>query len=187
MILIIDNYDSFVYNLYQYVGELHPHVKVMRNNKISLSEITLLKPSHIILSPGPGHPSDAGVCVSLIQQFSGTFPILGICLGHQAIGFAFSGKIMHANKIMHGKQSRIYHNGSGLFSNIPTPFLSTRYHSLAVSPDNLPESLLVDAYTQDKTIMALRHIQHKTFGLQFHPESIVSEHGKTLIQNFLKV
>lgn len=187
MICIIDNYDSFVYNLYQYVGEIQPNIVVYRNDKVSIAEIEKLKPSHIILSPGPGRPEDAGICVELINYFGGKIPILGICLGLQAIGLAFGGKIGYAKQVMHGKQSLVTNNGKGIFKDIPDCFMAVRYHSLIVERQDLPDSLQISAYTEDNTIMAFNHKQYPIYGLQFHPESILTEYGKVMIRNFLNV
>jgi anthranilate synthase component II len=187
MICLIDNYDSFTYNLYQYIGEIDIDILVKRNDEITIEDINNLSPSHIILSPGPGHPRDAGVIVDAIKEFSGKIPILGICLGHQAIGLAMGGEVNLAAQVVHGKQSSIIHNGVGLFKDIPSPFQAVRYHSLAVMKEGFPDCLEIQAYTEDNTIMALSHKEHLTFGLQFHPESILSEHGKTLLYNFLSL
>ncbi|MCX7920912.1 MAG: aminodeoxychorismate/anthranilate synthase component II [Clostridia bacterium] len=187
MIYLIDNYDSFTYNLYQYIGEINQHITVKRNDEITLKQIRELAPSHIIISPGPGHPSQAGISVELIREFMGKIPILGICLGHQAIGLALGGTVNLARDIVHGKQSKVYHNGKGIFRGVPSPFQSVRYHSLAVMREGLPECLNIQAYTEDDTIMALEHKHYPVFGLQFHPESILSEYGKVLISNFLNI
>jgi len=187
MVLLLDNYDSFTYNLYQYIGEFTNDVKVIRNDQITLEEIEDLKPSHIVISPGPGHPADAGVSVSLVKRFSGQIPLLGVCLGHQAIAVAMGGKVGHAKSIVHGKLSAVHCSGKGIFEGIPETIQAVRYHSLAVSEDEFPECLQIDAYTDDMTIMALSHKKHHTFGLQFHPESVLSEYGKDLIGNFLRI
>ncbi|HPG29737.1 MAG TPA: bifunctional anthranilate synthase component II/anthranilate phosphoribosyltransferase [bacterium] len=185
MILLIDNYDSFVYNLYQYVSEFGYDVQVFRNDKITLDEIAKLNPSHIIISPGPGRPENAGIICDLIKRFHSEIPILGICLGHQAIGYAFGGKITNAKKIMHGKSSRIFHNKTGIFSNLNNPFSAVRYHSLVIEYDSLPEELEITAHTEDGTIMGIRHKKYQFLqGIQFHPESILTEEGKKLLLNF---
>jgi len=187
MVLLLDNYDSFTYNLYQYIGEITSDVKVVRNDQITLDEVEKLAPSHIVISPGPGHPIDAGVSVALIKRFSGLIPILGVCLGHQAIAVAMGGKVTHAKSIVHGKLSAVHCKGKGIFVGIPETIQAVRYHSLAVSENEFPESLQIDAYTDDSTIMALSHKEHKTFGVQFHPESVLSEYGKKLLANFLSL
>ena len=187
MIYLIDNYDSFTYNLYQYIGEINQHITVKRNDEITLKQIRETAPSHIIISPGPGHPSQAGISVELILEFMGKIPILGICLGHQAIGLALGGTVNLAKDVVHGKQSTVYHNGKGIFTGVPSPFQAVRYHSLAVVREGLPDCLKIQAYTEDDTIMALEHKHYPVFGLQFHPESILSEYGKVLISNFLNI
>ena len=186
MLLMLDNYDSFTYNLVQYFGELGQDVRTVRNDQITLDEIAALKPDHICISPGPCTPQQAGVSVPLLQRFAGTIPILGVCLGHQAIGAAFGGKIIRAREVMHGKTSLIAHTGVGVFRDLPSPFTVTRYHSLSIERASLPACLDVTAWTDDGEIMG---VQHKTFnlhGVQFHPESILSEHGHALLQNFLR-
>ncbi len=185
MILMIDNYDSFTYNLVQYLSELGEKLIVHRNDKITLEEIEGLRPSHIVVSPGPGRPHDAGISIDVIKKFSGKVPILGVCLGHQCIGQAFGGKIIIAKKLMHGKTSIIYHNGKGIFKDIPDPFEATRYHSLIVQKRSLPSSLQVIAETKDKEIMALKHKKLPVWGVQFHPESILTSEGKKLLKNFI--
>ena len=187
MILIIDNYDSFTYNLYQYIAEISDDVLVKRNDKITLAEIAELKPSSIVLSPGPGRPEDAGICVDVIKTFMNTMPILGVCLGHQAIGEVFGGRIIRAKELMHGKTSRIYHNGKGLFKGLSNPFYATRYHSLVVERKSFPRDLEITAETKDKEIMGLRHKSMPIYGVQFHPESILTKEGKKLLKNFLKL
>lgn len=187
MICLIDNYDSFTYNLYQYVGEIDSDIIVKRNDEITLDEIESISPTHIILSPGPGHPSEAGITTEVIRKFTGKIPILGICLGHQAIGLVMGGTVDSASNIVHGKQSTIFHYGKGLFEGIPSPFQAVRYHSLAIMRHDFPNSLEIHGYTDDGTIMALAHKTHHVYGLQFHPESILSEYGKDLIRNFLKI
>jgi anthranilate synthase/aminodeoxychorismate synthase-like glutamine amidotransferase len=186
MILVIDNYDSFTYNLVQYLGELGARMKVMRNDEITIGEIQRLKPEKIVISPGPGTPKDAGISVAVIKKFSGKIPLLGVCLGHQAIAYAFGGKIIHAKNLMHGKTSKIYHNSKDLFKGLSNPFTATRYHSLVAERKSFPKCLEITAWTKDdKEIMGLRHKTHPTFGVQFHPESILTEEGKKLLDNFL--
>lgn len=187
MILLVDNYDSFTYNLYQYMGEFNQDIMVCRNDRITLEEVNELKPSHIVISPGPGHPTDAGVSTGLVKRFTGHVPILGICLGHQAIALAMGGEIGHSLSIVHGKLFTIHHSGGGVFQDLPHSFNAVRYHSLAVVHDSLPDCLRVDAHAKDMTIMALSHREHHTYGLQFHPESILSEYGRELISNFLSI
>jgi len=187
MILIVDNYDSFTYNLVQYLGELNGKVVVFRNDKISPGDIEKLKPEKIVISPGPGRPKDAGVSCAVIRKFSGQIPILGICLGHQCIGQVFGGKIVQARRLMHGKTSLIYHDRQGIFKGVKSPFEATRYHSLIVKSAGLPKCLQVIARTKDKEIMAFKHRQFKLWGLQFHPESILTGEGKKLLKNFLGV
>lgn len=186
-ILIIDNYDSFTYNLVQYFGELKAEPIVFRNNEISISEIHKICPDKIVISPGPCTPKEAGISNAVIQCFSGKIPILGVCLGHQCIGHSFGGKIVRAKKIMHGKTSKIYHNGNILFRNICSPFIATRYHSLLVEKTTLPKLLEVIAWTKDKEVMALKHRTDPTWGVQFHPESIMTKEGKKILSNFLKI
>ena len=185
-ILLIDNYDSFVYNLYQYIGELGPEVTVKRNDEVDLSWIKRKTPDKIVISPGPGRPEAAGISVSLVREFYGKIPILGVCLGHQAIGFAFGARILRAKKIMHGKTSLIYHNQREVFKGLPCPFTATRYHSLIIERKSLPECLIVTAETEDGIIMGLRHREHPVEGVQFHPESILTFEGKKLLGNFLE-
>lgn len=187
MLLLLDNYDSFTYNLYQYITEVDSDVKVIRNDKITLDEISNLQPSHIVISPGPGRPENAGISVSLVKRFSGYIPILGVCLGHQAIAVAMGGKVENAKSIVHGKQSTVYCNGKGLFEGMPQTIQAVRYHSLAVCEEDFPTCLQVDAYTDDLTIMALSHKEHQTYGVQFHPESILSEYGKEILNNFIRM
>ena len=186
MILVIDNYDSFTYNLVQYLGELGADVEVRRNDAISLDEVEALAPAQIVISPGPCTPSEAGISVALIERFAGRTPILGVCLGHQAIGQAFGGRIVRAKQVMHGKLSAIAHDGRGVFAGIPTPFQATRYHSLAIEPASVPESLAVTARTDDGEIMGVRHREYAVEGVQFHPEAILTEHGKRMLGNFLE-
>ena len=185
MLLMIDNYDSFTYNLVQYVGEMSADLTVVRNDRITIPEIRNLNPGRIILSPGPCTPSEAGVCVEVVRELHKEFPILGVCLGHQAIGEALGGKVVKAGEIFHGKTSSIVHTGKEIFSNIPSPFTATRYHSLIVERDTLPMCLEVTAWTDNGVIMGLRHREYPTFGVQFHPESIATEHGKQILENFL--
>lgn len=187
MILLIDNYDSFTYNLLHYLGELGAEVVVRRNDKISIADIEKMKPKAIVISPGPCAPKQAGICLDVIKKFSGKLPILGVCLGHQAIAEAFSGKVIRAKKPMHGKVSKIKHNGKGLFKNIPNPFNATRYHSLIVEKKSLPDELIITAETDDGVIMGLQHRKYETHGVQFHPESIESEHGHKILKNFLDI
>ncbi len=185
MLLMIDNYDSFTYNLVQYFGELGEEVLTVRNDDITLSEISQLNPARICLSPGPCSPKEAGICINLLKEFSGKYPILGVCLGHQAIGEAFGGNIIRAKEVMHGKTSQITHTGVGVFKDIPSPYTVTRYHSLAIERSSLPDCLEITAWTNDGEIMGVRHKQFDIQGVQFHPESILSEHGHALLKNFL--
>ena len=187
MILMIDNYDSFTYNLVQYLSELGEKLVVHRTDKISLAEIEDLNPSHIVISPGPGRPVDAGISREVIEEFGKRIPILGVCLGHQCIAEAFGGKVVSARRLMHGKISMIYHAGRGIFQDIPSPFEATRYHSLIVDRKSLPKTLKVIARTKDKEIMALKHKKFPVWGVQFHPESILTEHGKKLLKNFINL
>ena len=184
---MIDNYDSFTYNLVQYFMELGEKVEVFRNDKISVSDIKKLNPSRIIISPGPGDPKGAGISCPAIKAFAGTIPILGVCLGMQSIGFVFGGKIIGAKELMHGKTSHIYHDGKTIFKGLPNPFVATRYHSLVVERESLPESLEISAWTNDGEIMGLRHKHYKVEGVQFHPESILTSKGKDLLANFLSL
>ena len=185
MLIIIDNYDSFTYNLVHYLGELGAECRVFRNDAIAVEEVLALKPQGIVLSPGPGYPESAGICLDLVREAAGTVPLLGVCLGHQAIGQAFGARIVRAPKLMHGKLSPIRHAGNGLFEGLPQDFRATRYHSLAVERDSLPETLKVNAETDQGVIMGLTHRDYPLFGVQFHPESIASEHGHALLANFL--
>jgi anthranilate synthase/aminodeoxychorismate synthase-like glutamine amidotransferase len=188
MILVIDNYDSFTYNLVQYLGELGTQPFVRRNNEITLDEIASLKPERIVISPGPGRPEQAGITLDVIKRFGPTVPVLGVCLGHQAIGMAFGGLVVRANAPMHGKTSAIKHDGQGVFAGIASPLTVARYHSLVVQKDGLPKELEVTAQTEDDgTIMALRHREFPIYGVQFHPESIMTREGQHLLRNFLKV
>ncbi len=186
MLIIIDNYDSFTYNLVHYLGELGADCRVFRNDAIAVEEVMALRPQGIVLSPGPGYPQGAGICLDLVKQAAGAVPLLGVCLGHQAIGQAFGGRIVRAPKLMHGKLSAIRHDGGGLFDGLPQGFEATRYHSLTVERDSLPAALEVNAETDRGVIMGLRHSEWPVFGVQFHPESIASEHGHALLANFLR-
>ncbi len=186
MLLMIDNYDSFTYNLVQYFGELGADVRVYRNDAITVAEIEALAPERIVISPGPCSPAEAGVSVATIQHFAGKLPILGVCLGHQSIGAAFGGKIVHAQQLMHGKTSPIHHADKGVFHGLPNPFIATRYHSLAIERASCPECLEITAWTEDGEIMGVRHRTLEVEGVQFHPESIKTEHGHRLLQNFLQ-
>jgi len=185
MLLVIDNYDSFTYNLVQYLGELGEELKVYRNDQITLPEIEKIHPSRIVISPGPGTPAEAGISESVIKYFAGKIPILGVCLGHQAIGEVFGGKVIRAGRIMHGKTSPIFHDGRTIFKGLPNPFTATRYHSLIVEKASLPASLEISAWTEQDEIMGLRHKEFKVEGVQFHPESILTDAGKQLLANFL--
>jgi anthranilate synthase component 2 len=191
MLLMIDNYDSFTYNLVQYLGELGAEVQVSRNDRITLEEIGRLAPRHIVLSPGPCTPNEAGICLELVRRFAGRIPILGVCLGHQCIGQAFGGKIVRAREIMHGKTSMIHHDGSGVFRDLAAPFEATRYHSLVIERASLPECLAISAWTETEggdmdEIMGVKHRHLPLEGVQFHPESILTEHGHDLLRNFLR-
>ena len=187
MILLLDNYDSFTYNLAQYLGELGCQVEVHRNDRISVEQIAHRKPERIVISPGPCTPKEAGICVELIQKLAGKIPILGVCLGLQSIGVAFGGKIIRAPKLFHGKTSQIRHDGSGVFRGLPNPFTATRYHSLIVERKSLPAELQVNAETDDGIIMGMQHRQYPLMGVQFHPESVLTESGKQLLKNFLSL
>ena len=191
MLLMIDNYDSFTYNLVQYLGELGQDVRVYRNDQITLDDIATLKPDRIVISPGPCTPNEAGVSVPTIREFAGKIPILGVCLGHQSIGQAFGGKIVHAREIMHGKTSMIHHKNVGVFRGLENPFEATRYHSLVIEKDSIPECLEITAWTQDADgkldeIMGVRHKTLAVEGVQFHPESILTQHGHDMLRNFLE-
>jgi anthranilate synthase/aminodeoxychorismate synthase-like glutamine amidotransferase len=186
LVLVIDNYDSFTYNLVQYLGELGEDVMVRRNDEITLAEIAPLSPVAVVLSPGPGTPSDAGICKDLLVELGPTLPILGVCLGHQCLGEAFGGTVRRASQVMHGKVSRVTHAEQSVFRGIPSPFAATRYHSLVVDRQNLPADLEVTAWTDDGTVMGLRHRQYPLAGVQFHPEAILTEHGHELLANFLQ-
>ncbi|HLV82025.1 MAG TPA: aminodeoxychorismate/anthranilate synthase component II [Chthonomonadaceae bacterium] len=185
MILVIDNYDSFTYNLVQYLGELGADLVVRRNDKVALEEIAGMRPERIVLSPGPCTPNEAGVCVPLIQRFAGQIPILGVCLGHQSIGAAFGGEVVRNDRIMHGKISRIHHSGQGVFRGLPEPFEATRYHSLVIKRDTMPNCLEITAETEEGEVMGVRHRQFLIEGVQFHPESVLTGCGKDLLRNFL--
>ena len=187
MILMIDNYDSFTYNLVQYLGELGEELVVKRNDQITLAGVRRLKPSSIVISPGPGSPKDAGISNDLIRTFAGNIPILGVCLGHQCIGEVFGGEVVRAKRPMHGKTSPIYHTRQALFAGLPNPFEATRYHSLIVKRETLPKPLTVTAWTQEREIMGLQHRRFPVYGVQFHPESILTTVGKDLLKNFLEV
>jgi anthranilate synthase/aminodeoxychorismate synthase-like glutamine amidotransferase len=186
MLLMIDNYDSFTYNLVQYLGELGADVRVARNDAITLDEIEMLAPARIVISPGPCTPNEAGVSVPLIRRFAGKIPILGVCLGHQSIGQAFGGRVIRAQHVMHGKLSPVSHSGEGVFAGLPSPFRATRYHSLAIESATLPAELAVTARADDGEIMGVRHREYDVEGVQFHPEAILTEHGKRLLDNFLR-
>jgi len=187
MILVIDNYDSFTYNLVQYLGELGSKPDVRRNDQVTVEEINQMAPERIVISPGPKTPNEAGICLEVIKAFSGRVPILGVCLGHQSIGQAFGGKVIRAPELMHGKTSQISHDGKTIFMGLPNPFPATRYHSLIVERSSLPECLEISATTADGLIMGLRHKQMKVEGVQFHPESVLTKAGKQLLGNFLKI
>jgi anthranilate synthase/aminodeoxychorismate synthase-like glutamine amidotransferase len=187
MILMIDNYDSFTYNLVHYLGELGEKVLVYRNDKVTLEEVGKLNPDMVVISPGPCTPKEAGVSVDLIKEFAGRIPILGVCLGHQAIGYAFGGNIVRAGRLLHGKTSQIYHDGKGIYEGVQTPFEATRYHSLLVEGRSLPEELEVTAWTDQEEIMGIRHKEHLIEGVQFHPESILTQKGKDLLRNFIRI
>jgi anthranilate synthase component 2 len=190
-VVMVDNYDSFTYNLVQYFGELGANVTVVRNDQVSVDDIATLNPDKIVISPGPCTPKEAGISVETILRYAGTYPILGVCLGHQSIGYAFGGKIIHAKQIMHGKTSQVYHHDHGVFKNLPSPYTATRYHSLVIEQSTLPECLEITAWTQDeqKGIEEIMGVRHKTLdieGVQFHPESILTEYGHDLLRNFLE-
>jgi anthranilate synthase component 2 len=186
MIVMIDNYDSFTYNLVQYLGELRAEVAVFRNDEISIQKIEAMHPSHIVISPGPCTPNEAGITLPLIERLAGKVPILGVCLGHQAIGQAFGGKVVRAGKVMHGKTSRVEHDGLGVFSQVQNHFVATRYHSLVVERASLPACLAVTAESEDGEIMGLRHRSLPVEGVQFHPEAMLTEHGHKMLQNFIE-
>ena len=191
MLLMIDNYDSFTYNLVQYFGELKAEVEVVRNDQISIADIETMAPDHLVISPGPCTPNEAGISMEAIRHFAGKLPILGVCLGHQSIGQVFGGKIVHANAIMHGKTSMIVHTGQGVFAGLPSPFEATRYHSLVIEKDSVPDCLEITAWTETENgamdeIMGVRHKDFAIEGVQFHPESILTQHGHQLLRNFLQ-
>ena len=186
MLLVIDNFDSFTYNLVQYFGELGEEVRVYRNDAITLKEIAAMAPTRIVISPGPCAPAQAGISVATIKEFAGRIPLLGVCLGHQSIGEAFGGRIVHARKPMHGKISQVHHAGKGVFKGLPNPLTATRYHSLAIERESLPDCLEITAWTDDGEIMGVRHTSFAVEGMQFHPESIMTERGHDLLQNFLR-
>ncbi|NUM48693.1 MAG: aminodeoxychorismate/anthranilate synthase component II [Anaerolineales bacterium] len=186
MLLIIDNYDSFTYNLVQYLGELGAEIEVYRNDQITVDALAARNPAQIVISPGPGDPDDAGISKEVIRQFGPHIPTLGVCLGHQCIGEVFGGKVSRAPRLMHGKTSPVYHYGGGLFTGVPSPFEATRYHSLIVE-DPLPDALEITAFTKEGEMMALRHKEHPIYGVQFHPESILTTYGKQILKNFLAV
>ena len=186
MLLLIDNYDSFTYNLFQYLGEMGEDVVVVRNDKTSIKEIERLQPQRIVISPGPSTPLNAGICNDVIKHFAPHLPVLGVCLGHQCVGYSYGGRVVQADRIMHGKSSEIQHNGAGVFAGLPSPFSAIRYHSLMLQREELPECFEITAWTEDGTIMGLRHRRYPLEGIQFHPESFMTQHGKTLLSNFLK-
>jgi anthranilate synthase component 2 len=185
-VLLVDNYDSFTYNLYQYLGELGAEVRVVRNDELSAEAALALAPDRIVISPGPGTPDQAGITLDLIRRAAGRIPVLGVCLGHQALGQAFGGEVRRAPKLMHGKTSQIHHDGRSVFARLPDPFTATRYHSLVVDRDSVPESLEISAWTDDGIVMGLRHREYPLEGVQFHPESILTTVGKDLLRNFLE-
>ena len=187
MILMIDNYDSFTYNLVHYLGELGEKVLVFRNDKITIEDVGKLNPDMVVISPGPCTPKEAGISVDLIKEFAGRIPILGVCLGHQSIGYAFGGNIVRAKRLLHGKTSQIYHDGKKIYEGVPTPFEATRYHSLLVEDNSLPDELEVTAWTDEDEIMGIRHKKYLVEGVQFHPESILTKHGKDLLRNFVRI
>jgi len=187
MLLMIDNYDSFTYNLVQYFGELGQDLKVYRNNKITIADIEKMGPDRIVVSPGPCTPKEAGISIEVIRHFAGKIPILGVCLGHQSIGDAFGGDVIRAPSLMHGKTSMIHHDGKTIFQGLPNPFEATRYHSLIIKRETMPSVLEVSAWTEDGVVMGVRHKQYKVEGVQFHPESILTGAGKDLLRNFLKL
>ncbi len=187
MLFILDNYDSFTYNLVQYFGELGAEPVVRRNDEITVAELAALRPTRICISPGPGEPKDAGISEEIIRVLGPTVPVLGVCLGHQAIGEVFGGEVVRAGRLMHGKTSPILHGGGGVFAGLPNPFEATRYHSLVVKPESVPACLEVNAWTPEGEIMGLRHREHPIHGVQFHPESILTLEGKRLLENFLKL
>jgi len=185
MIFVIDNYDSFTYNLVQYLGELGQELRVVRNDECTLADIHAARPERILISPGPCDPDKAGISCAVIEEFSGKLPLFGVCLGHQCIGQVFGGRVVRAERLMHGKTSPIHHDGSGIFAGLPSPFNATRYHSLLVERDSLPDCLRVTAWTAEGEIMGLQHVELPIYGVQFHPESILTEHGKDMLANFI--
>jgi anthranilate synthase component 2 len=185
MLLMIDNYDSFTYNLVQYLGELGADVRVVRNDEVTVDEVEAMRPERIVISPGPCTPNEAGISLGVIERFGARMPILGVCLGHQAIGQAYGGKVVHAKTLMHGKTSAIHHSGRGVLGGLPSPFTATRYHSLAVERESLPGALEVTAWTEEGEIMGLAHRDFRVEGVQFHPESILTEHGHAMLEKFL--
>ncbi len=187
MILMIDNYDSFTYNLVHYLGELGEKVLVFRNDKITIEDVGKLNPDMVVISPGPCTPKEAGISVDLIKEFAGRIPILGVCLGHQSIGYAFGGNIVRAKRLLHGKTSQIYHDGKSIYEGVPMPFEATRYHSLLVEGSSLPDELEMTAWTDEDEIMGIRHKECLIEGVQFHPESILTKHGKDLLRNFVRI
>jgi len=188
MILMIDNYDSFTYNLVQYLGELKADVQVFRNDALTIAKIRKMKPAKIVISPGPGRPEDAGISIDIIKQLGPEIPVLGVCLGHQGIGYAFGGKVINAKRLMHGKTSMIKHNGQGIFKGLPNPFEATRYHSLVIDSKHVPECLTVTAKTTDDgEIMGVQHKTYPIYGVQFHPESILTKQGINILKNFLQL
>lgn len=187
MLLILDNYDSFTYNLVQYFGELGVEMKIFRNDALTVDEVKKLAPDRICISPGPCTPNEAGISLELIRALGATTPILGVCLGHQSIGQVYGGDVVRADRLMHGKTSPIHHNGTSVFKGLPSPFEATRYHSLIVKRETLPDCLEITAWTEEGEIMGLRHKEHPVHGVQFHPESILTEHGKQMLENFLKL
>jgi para-aminobenzoate synthetase component 2 len=187
MILMIDNYDSFTYNLVHYLAELGEEVVVHRNDKLELEDIGKLNPDMLVVSPGPCTPKEAGISVEAIKEFAGRMPILGVCLGHQSVAYAYGGKIVRADRLLHGKTSEIHHDGKGIYKDIPDPFEATRYHSLIVNKESLPEIFEITAWTDEGEIMGIRHKEHMIEGVQFHPESILTKHGKDLLKNFISI
>ena len=187
MLLILDNYDSFTYNLVQYFGELGVEMQIHRNDALTVDEVKALAPEKICISPGPCTPNEAGICLDIIRELGTTTPILGVCLGHQSIGQVYGGEVVRADKLMHGKTSPIHHNGTSVFAGLPDPFEATRYHSLIVKRNTLPDCLEITAWTADQVIMGLKHKEHPVHGVQFHPESILTEHGKQILETFLKL
>ena len=187
MVLLIDNYDSFTYNIFQEISELGAEVRVIRNDRITIDGVLEMAPERVVISPGPGRPENAGISVSLIKELAGKIPVLGVCLGHQALGYAYGGKIVGAKRLMHGKTSLIFHDGSGIFAGIPNPFEATRYHSLLVEKETIPDSFKIIAWTEDNEIMGLQVKGLPLFGVQFHPESILTKEGINILRNFLNV